>query len=325
MRCILVIGRDVMGLKALSALERAGFRVCEIWTGDDRFPGLPSAPFISPLSAPHKKQLAAAVRRSGARLRLIEPPKAPALEAALAQAPEFDVLVCAGSNIIFPGPFLERLKGRAVNFHPALLPHYKGPLPFHALLMDGMADRYGGISLHLLEAGIDAGAIIAQRKLALSDYGAPNRWMNAVMEAMDQLIAGELVEYLKGRIEPTSQPPGSGSYFSLREVRLDAGPGQTVERIRAYLALTPALQRWTKAIVPVGGRQRNIPVSGEPEILGAPTTAPPEIRMRHIEFDALDARIRLRRLTRPERMLRKLSWRIRDLGDRRSRRQARSL
>jgi len=316
LRCILVVGRDFIALKALTALARAGFEICEIWTGNRKFPGLPSAPFIPPFSAPYKKQLAAAVRRSSARPRLIERPIARALDTALAEAPEFDVLVCAGSEIIFPGPFLERLRGRAVNFHPALLPHYKGPLPIHALLIDGMADLHGGMTLHLLEAEIDAGPILAQRKLPVSDYASPGLWIDEVIGAMEPMIAGDLVDYLQGRIEPVPQPPGAGSYFSREEVRLDAGPGQTVERVRAYLAASPALERWAKAIVPVGRRERSIPVKGEPHVLGAPTGAPPEIRMGHIEFDALDARIVLRRLTRPERMLRKMRKRKR--GQRRS-------
>ena len=313
MRCILVIGRDAMGLTAISALGRAGVQICEIWTGERKFPGLPSAPAVSPFSSTLKKQIAQAVQRSGARPRLIGRPRAPALEAALAQAPEFDVLVCAGSDIIFPGAFLDRLKGRAVNFHPALLPHYKGPLPLHALLMDGTADLYGGMTLHQLVAEIDAGPIIAQRKLALSDYGTPRRWAEATMEAMDRMIAGELVDYLEGRIEPVPQPAGAGSYFSFSDVRFDAGPGQTTHRIKTYLAVSAALQRPAKAFIPVGDRQRRIRVQGEPYILGAPTGHPPEIRMRHVEFDALDARIVMRRLTRPERSLQKFRRSIRRL------------
>jgi methionyl-tRNA formyltransferase len=303
-----------MGLRALSALMDAGFQISAIWTGDSRFPGLPSSPFISPFSRPFKKRLAREVRRCGASPRLIGRPRAAALEAALAQAPDFDILVCAGSDIILPGPFLKRMARRAVNFHPALLPHYKGPFPLQALLMDGAADRYGGMTLHVLEAGIDAGPIIAQRGVALSDHETPDDWMEAVLEAMDQLIAGELIDYVEGRVKPVPQPAGAGSYISAREVRLHAGPGQTVDQIKAYLAVTPTLHSWARAIIPIKGRNRKFVVTGSPHIVGRPTGEPARLAMFHVEFDALEARIRLRRVLNVERAMIKIARQARRAG-----------
>jgi phosphoribosylglycinamide formyltransferase-1 len=66
------------------------------------------------------------------------------------------------------GPaFLQRFGGRYVNTHPALLPSFPG--------MHGAADAlaYGvkvtGATLFVVDAGVDTGAIIAQRAVEVAD------------------------------------------------------------------------------------------------------------------------------------------------------------
>jgi hypothetical protein len=66
---------------------------------------------------------------------------------------------------IVPENILALFPGRAVNFHPAILPHYRGPNPRAGMILDGKADLYGGITLHCLSRGIDRGDIIAMRKV----------------------------------------------------------------------------------------------------------------------------------------------------------------
>ena len=71
-------------------------------------------------------------------------------------------LVSAGSAIIFRQPFLDAFDV-AVNFHPTLLPHYRGPHPLDALILHGDADRYGRMTNHMHNAGIDEGKNVTQR------------------------------------------------------------------------------------------------------------------------------------------------------------------
>lgn len=76
-----------------------------------------------------------------------------------------DVLITAMTHQIVPENVLALFPGRAVNFHPAILPHYRGPNPRAGMILDGKADLYGGITLHCLSRGIDRGDIIAIRKV----------------------------------------------------------------------------------------------------------------------------------------------------------------
>jgi folate-dependent phosphoribosylglycinamide formyltransferase PurN len=302
---VLVAEPDAMGAMAMDALRAGGYRIVELWTtGRDIPPGTMSR--LLSFASARQRAASRVLSRASAPVRRLTRPWAASLDDALSAAPAFDVLVCAGSQVIFPAAFLERLRGRAVNLHPALLPHYGGPMPLHALLIDGMADQHGGMTLHLITGAIDGGPIIGQRRVALADHGTPHQWQKAVMEAMAPLLADELRAYLAGRREPVPQQPGVGSYHAARDVPLHAAPGQTVERIARYLAAAPGIQRHAQAVLPDPHRPRRFVVTGGMRIIGPVTGEAPVVGLGRIEFDALDARISLRRLTRPERFWRKI-------------------
>ncbi|KAF0137000.1 MAG: methionyl-tRNA formyltransferase [Xanthobacteraceae bacterium] len=307
--CILVAHPDEMGSMAIDALQAGGYRIKEIWTSGREGSTSPLAQIAS--FASRRERLARRIlAKAAAPVRSISRPWAQGLDRALEAAPAFDVLVCAGSYIIFPQAFLDRLQGRAVNLHPALLPHYRGPLPIHAMLIDGMAERYGGMTLHSLTGELDGGPIIGQRRVTLSDHDTPRQWQAAVMAAMRPLLAEDLRAYLAGRRQAEPQEAGSGSYHSARDVPLYAAPDQTVERITRYLATAPDIQRHALAALPDAGRLRRFVVTGSVQVIGPVTGEVPVVGLGHVEFDAMDARIRIRRLTRPERLLRKVRRRL---------------
>jgi formyltetrahydrofolate-dependent phosphoribosylglycinamide formyltransferase len=60
------------------------------------------------------------------------------------------------------GPaFLDRFGGRILNSHPALLPAFPGPHAVADALAHGV--RVTGTTVHLVDAGMDTGPILAQR------------------------------------------------------------------------------------------------------------------------------------------------------------------
>jgi phosphoribosylglycinamide formyltransferase-1 len=85
----------------------------------------------------------------------------------LVAAHDPDLVVSAGFLKLAGPAFLERFGGRYVNTHPALLPSFPG--------MHGAADAlaYGvkvtGATLFVVDAGVDTGAIIAQRAVEVAD------------------------------------------------------------------------------------------------------------------------------------------------------------
>lgn len=54
-----------------------------------------------------------------------------------------------------------------VNVHPSILPTYRGPSPMQFAILNG--DKTTGISIMLLDEGMDTGPILAQKTIELSD------------------------------------------------------------------------------------------------------------------------------------------------------------
>lgn len=87
----------------------------------------------------------------------------PAWDAALtdavaAYAP--DLVVSAGFMRILGPRFLARFEGRIINTHPALLPAFPGAHGVRDALAYGV--RITGSTVHLVDAGVDTGPILAQ-------------------------------------------------------------------------------------------------------------------------------------------------------------------
>lgn len=75
------------------------------------------------------------------------------------------LVVCAGFMRLLGPAFLARFGGRVVNSHPALLPSFPGAHAVADALAHGV--RVTGTTVHLVDAGIDTGPILAQEAVAV--------------------------------------------------------------------------------------------------------------------------------------------------------------
>lgn len=76
-----------------------------------------------------------------------------------------DWIVCAGFMRILGEPVVARFAQRIVNTHPALLPSFPGAHAVRDALDHGV--RVTGCTVHLVDAGVDTGPIIAQRAVEI--------------------------------------------------------------------------------------------------------------------------------------------------------------
>lgn len=74
-----------------------------------------------------------------------------------------DLVVSAGFMKILGRSFLDVYEGRTVNTHPALLPAFPGAHAVRDALSYGV--KVTGTTVHLVDEGVDTGAILAQRAL----------------------------------------------------------------------------------------------------------------------------------------------------------------
>lgn len=97
-----------------------------------------------------------------------------------------DLFFCCAFPLIFRANLLALPSRGAVNFHPSLLPRCRGRHPIFWTLASG--EPQGGVSAHFMTPEVDAGDIVAQIPLPLTeidDYGALYR---RAMDASAELV-----------------------------------------------------------------------------------------------------------------------------------------
>ncbi len=98
---------------------------------------------------------------------------------------EPDLVVSAGFMKIVGQVFLDRFADRYINSHPALLPSFPGAHPVRDALAYGV--QVSGCTLHVVDAGVDTGPVIAQRAVEVGaddDEASLHERIKAVERAM---------------------------------------------------------------------------------------------------------------------------------------------
>jgi phosphoribosylglycinamide formyltransferase-1 len=76
-----------------------------------------------------------------------------------------ELVVLAGFMRVLKEPMLEAFSRRIINLHPSLLPKFPGVEAWKQALSAG--EQMTGCTVHYIDAGIDSGEIIAQRKIPI--------------------------------------------------------------------------------------------------------------------------------------------------------------
>ena len=103
-------------------------------------------------------------------VRLADHPSREAWDAAITDATAAhtpDLIVSAGFMKILGPQFLSRFCGRTLNTHPALLPAFAGAHAVPEALDYGV--KVTGCTVHLVDAGMDTGPILAQEPITVLD------------------------------------------------------------------------------------------------------------------------------------------------------------
>ena len=79
---------------------------------------------------------------------------------------KINIICLAGFMKILSRNFIKKFKGKILNIHPSLLPKYKG-LNTHKRVLNNK-DKYSGCTVHFVNAKLDSGKIILQKKVKIS-------------------------------------------------------------------------------------------------------------------------------------------------------------
>ncbi len=123
-------------------------------------------------------------------------------------APRLIVVVAYGK--ILPKWFIDLPVHGAINVHGSLLPRYRGAAPFQHAILNG--ERTTGITLMLMDEGMDTGPIIGQMEFPIiENETAGELSRRASIDAADFLVC-ELPLYLKGERKPRPQNAELATY-----------------------------------------------------------------------------------------------------------------
>ncbi len=114
-----------------------------------------------------------------------------------------ELVVLAGYMQLLTPAFLGAFPDRVVNVHPSLLPAFPGIAAIEQALDYGA--KVTGVTVHLVDEGVDTGAILAQRSVAVDPATTPEE-LHARLRPLEHALLPAAVKALAGgrvRRDPT--------------------------------------------------------------------------------------------------------------------------
>ena len=114
-----------------------------------------------------------------------------------------DVIVVAAYGRFLPATVLELPPHGCLNLHPSLLPRHRGPSPVATAILEG--DETTGVSLMLLDEGMDTGPVIAATAVQLTGQETAGELTDTLFNLGGALLQENLAPWVEGRLHATPQ------------------------------------------------------------------------------------------------------------------------
>ena len=168
---------------------------------------------------------------------------------------EADAFVVVAYGRLLPPEVLALPRLGVINIHPSLLPRHRGPSPVTTAILDGDAET--GVSLMLLDDGMDTGPLLAQSVPVLLDGSERAGELTARLFAMGAtMLPGTLAGLEAGDITPEPQDERVATVTRLIEKndgRIDwSRAASVIER------MTRAFDSWPGAFTSLKGRNLKV-------------------------------------------------------------------
>lgn len=205
------MGTPRFAVPSLEVLVKEGYEVVAVYTQPDRRAGRGQRTVSPPV-----KELALSLG-----LEVVQPESlkdAEAVERLKGFKP--DLIVVAAFGKILPREVLVIPRFGCLNVHPSLLPRHRGPSPVAAAILSG--DAVTGVTIMLLDEGVDSGPIISQREVPILEDDTTESLTSRLAVVGAQLLIETIPLWVEGRIVPKAQDESKASYSSV----LDKGVGE---------------------------------------------------------------------------------------------------
>lgn len=148
------------------------------------------------------------------------------------------VAILIDFGIIVTKDVIESFKYGIINSHFSLLPQWRGADPITFAILSGQQKT--GVSLMLIDEGMDTGKLLAQKSLAIEESETTDRLTEKLIILSDEMLQTSIPRYLDGTLKPRRQPHPDRATYSRKITKLDGEidwtkPAIQIEReIRAF-------------------------------------------------------------------------------------------
>ena len=158
-----------------------------------------------------------------------------------------DLYIVAAFGQILPQKVLDQPRYGTLNIHASLLPRYRGADPIaEAILHD---DHETGVSIMLLDAGIDTGPILLKRHIPIAEDETTASLTPKLAELGAQALLEALPLWIVGKITPEPQDAQKASHTRMLRkedgaIRWDLPADVLARQIRAYTPWPSSYTHW---------------------------------------------------------------------------------
>lgn len=202
---VVFMGTPSLSATLLTTLLEQGYNIVGVVTKADKPIGRKKEISTSPVKE-------VAVRFN---IPLLQPEKMDASAVLSIQDWKPDLIIVAAYGKILP-PEILRIPGfGCINFHTSLLPRHRGASPIQNALLFG--DTETGVTLMLMDAGMDTGDIIAQTTVTIDPTDTTPLLTDKLLMAGKELLLKTLPLWIERRIAPTPQNAAEATLCQLIE------------------------------------------------------------------------------------------------------------
>lgn len=116
---------------------------------------------------------------------------------------QVELVVLAGYLKILNQELIHAYSKRIINIHPSLLPKFGGKgfygLHVHEAVIEA-GEKESGATVHYVDAGIDTGQILIQKKVAVEIDDTPESLQKKILNQIEHKILVEAIQKLEGSV-----------------------------------------------------------------------------------------------------------------------------
>ncbi len=238
MKRIVFMGTPEFSLPAMERLVACGYEIVAVYTQPDKPAGRGRVPNPSPVKVKAQEYGISVLQLESFR-------NSSEIEYLSSLNPDIIVVVAFGQML--SRKVLDIPAFGCLNIHPSLLPRYRGSSPVASAILRG--DTETGVTIMLLDAGVDTGPILTQKRVFMEPEDTTESLENKLSEIGADLLVETMPAWFEQKLSPKRQEDGEATYTSQISkndgaINWQLSANELEKRVRAFHPWPGSYTRW---------------------------------------------------------------------------------